>query len=357
MFSAVVQAAVERPTRVQWNDRLFDAFPVAPVWVGVGIATALLVVLLVMALAAGRFAELRALDVPFWAARDARVAVFVVLLAAFLPTARRYVTLGARRNLEDLRPLLTAGEEPFESLRRTFASLDRRTYRTAAAVGLLVMPLTALLVDRQPSLYFQSWYWRPEVFWNWGVGLFVGWNLGGFIYAILGYSRRFSRLARRIRSIDLFDLRPLAPFTRQGLRSVLLVVILLSISAINAVDRAFAAQIIGMGIVALVAGTLALLLPVRGVRERIRETKNAELARIHAAIRGEADALGESAIVQRAETVDLADLLAYRAHVQSVHEWPFDAPTLLRFALYLAIPIGSWLGGAMVERLLGAALD
>jgi hypothetical protein len=357
MFHTVVQAAAERPTPVQWNDRLFDAFPVAPVWVGVGIAIALLAVLFVMASAAGRLAELRALEIPFWASRDARLAVFVVLLAAFLLTARRTLTLGARRDLEDLRPLLREGKEPFESLRRSFMSLDRRTYRTAAAVGLLVMPLTALLVDRQPSIYLQSWYWRPEAIWTWALGLFLGWNLGGFIYAILGYSRRFSHLAGRIRSIDLFDLRPLAPFRRQGLRSVLLVVILLSLSAMNALDRAFAAQIIGLGAFALVTGTLALLLPVRGVRERIRETKNAELARVHAAIRGKTDALGESEIAKRAETVQLADLLAYRAHVQSVREWPFDAPTLLRFALYLAIPIGSWLGGAMVERLLAAALD
>jgi hypothetical protein len=29
----------------------------------------------------------------------------------------------------------------------------------------------------------------------------------------------------------------------------------------------------------------------------------------------------------------------------------------LRLTLYLALPIGSWIGGALVERLLGAALD
>jgi hypothetical protein len=40
-----------------------------------------------------------------------------------------------------------------------------------------------------------------------------------------------------------------------------------------------------------------------------------------------------------------------------VREWPFDAPTLARFLLYVAIPLGSWIGGAPVERLLGAALD
>lgn len=40
-----------------------------------------------------------------------------------------------------------------------------------------------------------------------------------------------------------------------------------------------------------------------------------------------------------------------------MREWPFDAPTLARFLLYVAIPLGSWIGGALVERLLGAALD
>jgi hypothetical protein len=29
----------------------------------------------------------------------------------------------------------------------------------------------------------------------------------------------------------------------------------------------------------------------------------------------------------------------------------------LRFGLYLAIPLGSWLGGALVERLLTTALE
>jgi hypothetical protein len=50
-------------------------------------------------------------------------------------------------------------------------------------------------------------------------------------------------------------------------------------------------------------------------------------------------------------------LLAYMNQIESVREWPFDAPTLTRFFLYVAIPLGSWVGGALVERLLGVALD
>ncbi|MCZ6783588.1 MAG: hypothetical protein O7G30_09800, partial [Proteobacteria bacterium] len=52
----------------------------------------------------------------------------------------------------------------------------------------------------------------------------------------------------------------------------------------------------------------------------------------------------------------LSDLLAYRAYVESLREWPFDTSTLVRFALYTLIPVGSWLGGALVERVVDAAL-
>ena len=90
--------------------------------------------------------------------------------------------------------------------------------------------------------------------------------------------------------------------------------------------------------------------------QRIRDAKQAELERIHAAIKGDASGLSRSAIAGRSEPVGLADLLAYRDFVESVREWPFDAPTRMRVVLYLGIPLGSWLGGAFVERLLEAAL-
>ena len=48
----------------------------------------------------------------------------------------------------------------------------------------------------------------------------------------------------------------------------------------------------------------------------------------------------------------MADLIAYRSLVQSVHEWPFDVSSLARFLLFGALGVGSWLGGALVERLL-----
>ena len=104
----------------------------------------------------------------------------------------------------------------------------------------------------------------------------------------------------------------------------------------------------------LVVAAISVIVPVRGVRQKIRRTKLAELEAIEAELReARAASLGRDA----AAAGRLTDLLNYRAYVNGLPEWPFDAPALARLALYLLIPLGSWFGGAFVERLVGAALD
>ncbi|HEY8152716.1 MAG TPA: hypothetical protein VII72_01170, partial [Myxococcota bacterium] len=53
----------------------------------------------------------------------------------------------------------------------------------------------------------------------------------------------------------------------------------------------------------------------------------------------------------------LSNLVAYRGLVEAANTWPFDLGVWLRFAVYVSLGLGSWLGGALVERLIGAALD
>ena len=85
------------------------------------------------------------------------------------------------------------------------------------------------------------------------------------------------------------------------------------------------------------------------MRARIQEAKRQELARVHAAIRGEPGALRGSPLAAR-PAPDLAELLAWRAAVEGVQEWPIDASTWLRFVLFLGIPLASWIGGALVQH-------
>jgi hypothetical protein len=111
-------------------------------------------------------------------------------------------------------------------------------------------------------------------------------------------------------------------------------------------------------ILLLVLATAALVLPVRGVHRSIRRAKQAELDWVRRAIRADLAALRAPEAKRSGEAAArLPALLDAEARVQSVREWPFDLSTLVRFTLYVMVGIGSWLGAALVERLLGAALD
>ena len=336
-------------------DRFFESVSVAPWVVGVGVAGGLIALELAAGIWTGRIAEVLASDDPF-GMRDARLAILLPLLVGYLLAARRYATLGARTHLEQLR-LLLRDPAASSALDQASAPLDVRLARRTASIGLLTLPLILLSIDRDPGLYVQSSYWNPEHAFNWAFTAMVLWNFGWLMSYQLQHARRFSALARAIPRLDLFDRRPLAPFARQGLRSALLTLLAIAILSLNAADRGFAWSLGVMGPIFLGLAAAALLLPARGVRDRVQRAKREELERVRQAIQGNADALADSAIAKRAESLGLADLLAYRQYVESVHEWPFDAPMLARFALFALLPLGSWLGGALVERGLGTLLD
>lgn len=350
----LADTSANRNAPLWWTERFYRAVPVSPIWVGFGIVVGLLALFLVIAWAFGGLAIVRTGELGLWEYREARLAILVALLAGYLPTAHYYVSLGAKRNLEDLLPMLESSPRSYDEVRRRFGLLDARAARKAGLLGILIAPITALSIDRDPALFLQREYFGAEQGFAWVVGAWVGWSLGVFVYATLAYARRFSELASQVGRIDFLDLQRLAPFARQGLRSALLWLVLISLVSLNAVDLIW---FFATAAIALAVGTAALMLPVRGIHLRLRQAKRAELGRVHAAIRGDPGGLSGSLISEHGTSLGLSDLLAYRTFLESVREWPFDAPSMLRFALYLAIPLGSWLGGAFVERLLGAALD
>ena len=101
-------------------------------------------------------------------------------------------------------------------------------------------------------------------------------------------------------------------------------------------------------------GGLSLLLPLRGAREQVRRAKQAELDWVRERMRRARDRLHRGG---EGGAEGLEELVAWESRVASVSEWPIDASTYSRFGLYLLIPLGSWAGGALVERALDALLD
>jgi hypothetical protein len=328
------------------NDRLFDAIPLPAAWVGVLCAAVLLAALFATAALSGEWAAFEARDVSWWSIRDVRIAVVICLLAAGLPTVLRLHDQSTRRNA---RALAASGEIDAEPPLRGAGE------RWLALCAIGVLPLVALSVDRDPGVYFRPGYWTPTKAFYWLLAVVACVATGATVARVLRDARRFSRLGRGLRHVDLLDPSALSPFGRQALRSAVPGLFLLSIFAANLTDRGFVWATTLVGSLALALSGAALLLPLRGVRARVQQAKREELARVHAAIRGEPDALRGSPLERRAAP-GVADLLAWRTAVAALPEWPIDAGTRLRFVALLGIPLLSWVGGALVQRVLDAAL-
>ena len=52
----------------------------------------------------------------------------------------------------------------------------------------------------------------------------------------------------------------------------------------------------------------------------------------------------------------IGGLLALEARIAGVGEWPFDLGTFVRLTVFLALPLGSWIAGALVEWVVSRVL-
>ena len=349
MLSFLESSRDEVRVRADWLDRVFDFAPL-PAW-GVGVVFVLLV-LAVVALAAALVEDPwhSAAGEGLLANRDFRLGLTLTALAAYTPASRYYLLRAADGNLAALHRLL--GPRAETALATRTAWLPDWT----AWFFVLVVPAVALTVDRDPGLYFRAGYWSVGSAWSWGVGAFAGWCLGRSVIATLGVSRDFSAVARALPEVDLLDRGWLAPFTNQALFSALIWLLAPALWVVNLVDAPFLFVVPAISAVCVAVGTTALLLPTRGVRRRLTQVKERELAAVHAALRGDDAALADSLLAGRLERPAVADLVAWARYVADLPTSPFTQATRLRFLLYLALPLGSWLGGALVDWLVERVL-
>ncbi len=321
--------------------RLFEPIPVAPIWVGLALlATLLLASSALLALLGLSFGE-----------RWIEFELTQLVTLAYLPTAAAYALRGARRELFALRPVLDLSEEELaregEGLRR----LDWRVFTLVRCAGLGIGVTFAMLpaswTGERPPLG------DPILTWVMFRSALLGWAVAVTAHLEIDHGLRFARLGRCFARVDLLDTMPLRPFGRQGLRSVAVwlgLSVLFSLLFLAPWGRE-AATVFSIAF-ALLAG-IALWLPARGVHARTVEAKTIELARLRDAISKEREAnlAGVAGVDAR-----LSNLIAYRGLLESVATWPFDFSTWLRFAVYVLLGLGSWLGGAVVERVVGSVL-
>jgi hypothetical protein len=335
-----------------WTERAYTSVPLSPAVVGAAIAGVLVLAFGVSELAFGRHLLLADLEDPGALLSQVRIAVVHCLLAAYLPTAYIYLLRGYRGTLGQLRGDLDCSDAEVADLRAQIGRYGPVALGLAGLAGFgMVLWITRVTTPPQ----FDPWDWSlqiQEVRWQRVLGMWLGWWFGIFILALTVGGARIARLATRVSRVDLLDLRPLRPFTRQALLNALLAAGGIGITLLILVDSGFWGVVLWYWISSTTLIMIGLLTSLLPLHRLIRDAKRSELDWCRDALVRERTKLREGG----AERSRIDEIVAYRDVVAGVSAWPADSSTFVRISLYLLIPLGSWGGGAIVERFVDSLL-
>lgn len=301
-------------------------------------------------------------------------AIVTSLLAGFTVFALPYAQV---RHLADITSLAeitpSLDRSGLRDLYVRSAGGDKRGRIIASVLGwcfgLLIpafsVPGAWTLMSGQPSTWDTDL--PPSAYWAAGWFLiivpFLIASLSKASYQMVTGARRL--LAETVARLEVgpLDADKLRPLVSAGLHTSFIWMIGAAIGVLFVLDANIDATIIlvFMACIAILGG-LAAITPAMAGRRVIRRSKDKALAEVRAVIaRLHLDALDAASEtkVRQADDPRLAQmgaLLAYEDRLEKAQETPIGAPTVAQFALYLAIPVSSWLGGAFVERMVDAAL-
>lgn len=294
---------------------------------------------------------------PFAPARFAWTVLTNGVLIGLLLAGHAALRRGVRTDLRDLEPILPASGRKRTELGRDLTELSRSTPRLATALGLAGGAAMATLDPELRHLYSRLSSTDPRYLLFVLQNVLVG-ALGARLFASeIHMTRAYAKLGEQV-NVDLLDPSATLVFGRKGLRSVIVwVSISTAISMFWLLESAGRTNVV-LAVAVLGLATTALVAPTRGARRRIVTAKARELSAVRKAIRRERDrALSPTEASARPKDPQLGNLLQYELFVRSVREWPFDLSIVARSFLFIALGVGSWIGGAVAERLLGVLLD
>lgn len=324
--------------RSPWTLRAYDRLPGSPLATGIAFTGAMLGVFFI-----GRtLTDAASGSTP----DDLRIAVTQILMTAYSASAYAYLLMTARRTTRDLAPVARhlpdwqaivdrAGKHPWWIL------------PLVGVANFLLIGVSATNATTPAPVNAWEWQsWGYDVAWHRATTVLFVWWTGCLCYVTVVESVRLSRLSNGIESLDIFNLHPYRPLVRQGLINALLVIGIVSILSLLAVESRYLPMLAGFWIAFVLLAWTGMMLPLRGIRKKIRIAKNQELdwCRQNMGLARDSLKSGDG------KKQSVAEILAYKTMVENIRNWPFDSSTLIRFALYLLIPLGSWLGGAFVER-------
>ncbi|MBT8146144.1 MAG: hypothetical protein KJN90_04780 [Gammaproteobacteria bacterium] len=262
-----------------------------------------------------------------------------------------YLTSKHQRVFEKLQPLLDIDEEQYQQHKACLTQYNSVAIVSAAA---LVIPVF-FIVNWNSGNYrgILAGDIAPRLADVWAISIaLLSWAcILQNMVIIFSNMLRFNRLAKHNSRVNLMDIKALVPFTQVGISTILLFsgpYSLFPWTIYDSIDL-LVPLLISAAIVTPVA-VAYLLLPLLGVRNRIRKVKRREIELVSQALKGNRDALKDTLLANEANTISTANLTLYKNKIEHVTEWPFDNSALVRIFSYVIVPVIAWVGDIATEQ-------
>jgi hypothetical protein len=294
---------------------------------------------------------------PIWRSSIWWPEIVNAILIGYIPAVLAITRRGIDRDLTQLRPKLSCSDADVANIRTTAigpTGLVGQAFKLSGLIGgaVLVYADPSITSVAEPSLTNPAFMW-PLV----RIPAFT-WLICTLIALDFNATRTYLHVGRDLIEIDLLDIQSLSPLARRGLRSALTWVIFSIIFSLFWLGEDTASrQNFPLLIIVLSMATATFIIPLNGVHTNILSAKRMELERLRGEIQIERAVVVNKPTHDKFDSPRLANLIAYYQLIERGREWPIDAASLLRFVVYLLIGLGSWLGGAVVERLLDRTLS
>ncbi|MEN8723709.1 MAG: hypothetical protein ABF335_12575 [Alphaproteobacteria bacterium] len=174
------------------------------------------------------------------------------------------------------------------------------------------------------------------------------WLIGTRIPEFILLSQRLAALVRQHLTYRLIEDEPRRIIGGQTLTSSLFLMIGVGVTIPTLSDTPTIMQTIGLLVLLTLISVLILLWPIFALRNKIRDTKSAEMDMLQPRLNDCWDAL------RRGEDPphDLPALVAWRQEIRNTPDWVFDGESAVRLLIILLVPAGSLIAGEFAESLL-----
>ena len=279
--------------------------------------------------------------------------LFFAAKLAYLPAVHAYILSITHAAVAELAPNLSVSTEQQSA---TLERMERPGWRlqviclvagsSAAIAHIQYMGFIPLNPDG--TLNFSTTMVKVSI-----AGTLLTWiTMTTVISGLIQNNYLLSDLSIHLKQVDLFRKQPWQPLARVATASSLALIgsnALFPLLFIES-DSPPAMKILPGMMLTLPTVIAMVLVPLRSARHLIAEQKNQRLNAIDEAI---------SKLTNPQSITDMGTLntlLTQRGHLQKVSSWPLNLGNLGRLLFYLIIPPLTWVGAALIERLVDGVL-